>query len=130
MDNGLTWEAIAELDGDGLPLGRINSDWNAGTNNFLSDRDPEVETDRAGNWVAVWHKMNPRIVITPPSGQKTVYDEDIFTARSTDGGLTWTPLETLNSNADTDGTVADRITRLETNKNGVWIVLWQSHTSL
>ena len=126
MDNGLTWEAIAELDGDGLPLGRINSDWNAGTNNFLSDRDPEVETDRAGNWVAVWHRMNP-FVINPPT---IVYDADIFTARSTDGGLTWTPFEVLNSNADTDGVVADQMTRLETNKNGVWIVLWQSQASL
>ena len=123
IDNGLTWEAITEIDGDGLPPGRINTDWEVSNTRFLSDRDPEVETDRAGNWVAVWHRKNNE-------GNSPFFDSDIYFALSDDGGLTWSPLEVLNSNASTDFAVEDQFTRLETNKIGVWIVLWQSQTRL
>ena len=80
-DNGATWTAPAALN--------TNAASDSG-----SDVDPEVTTDGAGNWVAVWHSTENL------GGIGT--DHDILVARSTDNGQTWTAPAALNTNAASD----------------------------
>ena len=63
-DDGITWSVPAPL----------NSDWDI---DVSTDTSAQVVTDRAGNWLTVWHG--------PFSGPA-----DIRSARSTDNGVTWT----------------------------------------
>lgn len=69
-DYGATWTAPAPLNTNAA------SDWGV-------DLWPQVATNKAGNWVAVWHCYGSR-------GGKTGTDADILVARSNDNGATWT----------------------------------------
>ena len=64
-DNGATWTQPAPLN------------TNAASDSS-GDINPDVATDGAGNWLAVWRLLGGTNV-------------DILVARSTDGGATWTP---------------------------------------
>ena len=69
-DNGATWTAPAALN------------TNAATDSGY-DEEPQVTTDGAGHWVAVWHSDDSL-------GGTIGTDWDILVARSTDNGATWT----------------------------------------
>ncbi len=97
----------------------LNSD---GTTDERTDERPQIETDGAGNWVAVWD------VFDDP-GSPTGTDLDIFTARSTDAGQTWSAPVPLNSNATTDAG-DDLRPALTTDGDGVWIAIWYSNENL
>ena len=56
---------------------------------------PQVTTDGAGNWVAVWHSNDSL-------GGTIGTDADILVSRSTDAGGTWTAPAPLNTNAGSD----------------------------
>ena len=83
-----------------------------------SDRHPRIATDRAGTWVAVWDAQNDGL----PDG------EDILFSRSTDGGETWSPFATLNSNADLGS--SDLFPEIATDETGTWLAVWTSNDTL
>jgi Neuraminidase (sialidase) len=81
-ENGATWTAPAPLDTSTA----VDS---------CFDGPPQIRSDDAGNWLAVWHSYGR-------AGARTGTDADIFIARSTDNGATWTTPTSLNTNAATD----------------------------
>ena len=104
-DNGVTWSPVAAL----------NSDAASGYNHDLY---PQVATDGAGNWVAVWES-------TETLGDTIGWDQDILFSRSTDNGATWTPVAPLNSSAATDHG-SDKYPSLATDGAGNWVCIWYS----
>jgi hypothetical protein len=86
------------------------------------DRRPQVKTDGAGQWVAVWHSRDSL-------GGTIGADDDILVARSTDNGATWTGPAPLNTNAGTDSR-PDSVQQVTTDRLGNWVVVWQSSDSL
>jgi Neuraminidase (sialidase) len=87
-----------------------------------ADEMAAVTTDGVGTWIAVWQS-------TDTLGNKIGTDQDILFARSTDNGGTWTAPATLNNNADSDSG-NDNNPRVTTDRNGNWIVVWQSGEDL
>ena len=108
-DAGITWSAPAPL-----------------ASNAASDAEgdfvPQLTTDGQGAWVAVWYSRDSL-------GGTIGTDDDILVARSTDGGVTWTPPAALNTNAASDRR-ADRWPQLTTDGQGNWIAVWGSENSL
>ena len=83
------------------------------------DSGQALATDRAGNWVTVWHSLEARI------GGGIGTDRDILVARSTDNGASWTDPEAMNTNAGTDSG-NDENPGIATDGAGTWITLWHS----
>ncbi|MCB9849201.1 MAG: exo-alpha-sialidase [Phycisphaerales bacterium] len=108
-DNGATWTAPAAL----------NS--NAATDNGYDD-EPQLTTDGAGNWIAVWDSYDDL-------GGTIGNDRDILYARSTDNGATWSTVAPLNTNAATDSG-GDEFPQLTTDGAGNWIALWNTDDDL
>ena len=86
------------------------------------DRDPQVTTDGAGNWVAVWDSQDSL-------GGTIGTDADILVSRSTDAGASWTDPAPLNTNASEDSG-DDWLPQLTTDRSGNWVAVWQSQDSL
>jgi len=86
------------------------------------DNYPVVETDGAGNWVAVW-RSDENI------GGVAGTDRDIIVATSNDDGLTWSSPVLLNSNGASDSG-KDQIPQVTTDKAGNWISVWWSDDDL
>jgi Neuraminidase (sialidase) len=108
-DNGATWTAPATLN------------TNAATDSN-GDNDPQVTTDNAGNWLAVWGSWDDL--------EGTIgTDSDILVARSTDNGATWTAPAALNTNAATDAG-DDMYPQVTTDGGGNWVAVWTSYDSL
>lgn len=82
------------------------------------DFTPRLATDGAGQWVTVWRTQDTL-------GGAIGGDDDLLFARSSDGGLTWTPPGLLNTNAATDAE-DDREVTIATDGGGVWIAAWRS----
>jgi arylamine N-acetyltransferase len=108
-DNGQTWTAPAPLNANAA-------------NDTGQDYVPDIATDSEGNWVAVWEAEHG-------NGGPLGYDFDLFVARSTDNGATWTDPTPLNTNAATDSG-SDYLPCLATDRNGNWVVAWDSNDSL
>lgn len=108
-DGGLTWSGVTTL----------NS--NASTDIGL-DTNATVATDNAGNWIAVWETNDP-------FGNTVGTDYDIFVARSTNSGQSWTTMAPLNSNVTSD-TGNDRAPCVEFSGGGEWIAVWHSNDTL
>ncbi|HOZ47073.1 MAG TPA: hypothetical protein PLO37_17455 [Candidatus Hydrogenedentes bacterium] len=108
-DNGLSWSAAKAL----------NS--NAAGDTSEDDR-PQVATDSAGLWMAVWTSEDPL-------GGALGSDFDLLFARSVDGGATWSSAQALNTNAATDSG-DDRYPQIVTDGQGHWLVVWFSYDSL
>ena len=70
-------------------------------------------TDGNGNWVAVWQSTDD---LGGPFGG----DYDIFVSRSADNGSTWSPVQALNSNTDSE-TGYDRAPGVITDGHGNWV---------
>lgn len=103
-DDGTTWHAPSALNSNA-------------TLDTAGDVEAFVETDGAGNWVAVWYSLEDL------DGAGT--DADIFVARSTDNGASWSTVAGLNTNASSDAGI-DRDPRLATDGSGTWLVVWAS----
>ena len=86
IDNGATWSDPVALNTDAA------TDSESGPTD--TDECCQLATDGAGHWVAIWHSYEDL------GGIGT--DADIFVARSTDNGATWTDPDALNSSATTD----------------------------
>jgi len=108
-DNGLTWT-------DPAPLNN-----NAATDSG-GDYWPQLTTDGAGHWVAVWYSVD--------NLNETIgTDQDILVAVSTNGGFTWTDPVPLNNNAAMDSG-DDGVPQVTTDRAGHWVAVWESDDSL
>ena len=88
-----------------------------------SDNRPQITTDGAGTWIAVWYSLDTLGV--PAIGG----DADIFCSISLDDGANWSAPSTLNNNADIDSG-QDTQPQLTTDGAGTWIATWQSDDTL
>ena len=111
-DNGVTWSAVQTLNSNAIS--------DSGDDFF-----PNVITDGKGNWIAVWHSDET-------FGDTIGGDYDIFFSRSTDNGVTWSAVQTLNSNAASDdsGSGDDDSPSVTTDGNGNWVTVWYSFEDL
>ena len=108
-DNGATW------------TGPVPLNTNAATDSD-DDYNPQVTTDSAGAWVAVWDSNeNLGGTIGP--------DRDILVSRSTDNGATWTAPAAMNSNAATDSGDDSR-PQVVADGAGKWVAVWHSRDDL
>jgi hypothetical protein len=87
-----------------------------------NDLSPEVATDGAGTWVAVWHSRDTL-------GGAIGTDMDILVARSSDGGATWTAPAALGTHAASDSG-DDFDPQVATDGTGSWLAVWESGDSL
>jgi hypothetical protein len=102
-DNGATWTALALLD---LLTGPGH------------DEHPQVTTDSAGNWLAVWDSNDD---VDGAIGG----DKDILVSQSTDNGVTWSARAPLNGTAYTDGWHGEGSPQVATDGLGHWVAVWQ-----
>jgi len=86
------------------------------------DASPVIATDGSGSWLAVWYSEDSL-------GGTIGTDGDLFVARSTDRGATWTAPAVLNTNAATDSK-DDYHHHLATDGSGNWLAVWQTYDSL
>jgi hypothetical protein len=147
-DAGATWSAPAVLNshaaddrpGGNNPRGQANR-WPE------YDQHPQLTTDGAGNWLAVWQSdadsglgyNDPCRERTCPPG-KLPQDFDILLARSGDDGVTWTAQVALNTNAvDDEGAWNEKSNdplpddlrpQVTTDGQGIWVAVWESTGSL
>jgi subtilisin-like proprotein convertase family protein len=108
-DNGQTWSDAAPLNGNAA-------------SDTGDDSSVAIATDSAGNWIATWHSEDSL-------GATVGDDKDIFVARSTDNGLTWSHAVPLNSNAS-DDFGDDYHSEITADSAGHWIVTWYSYDTL
>jgi hypothetical protein len=108
-DNGATWTAPAALNTNAV-------------SDTARDVEPQIATDEAGNWIAVWRAFEPL-------GGTFGTDSDILVARSTDNGATWSAPAALNTNAASD-TGDDYVPQITTDHAGNWVAVWFSSDSL
>lgn len=108
-DNGANWSGPAALN------------TNAGSDSG-NDSVPQLTNDRRGNWVAVWESGEN---LDLGGGATAGTDTDVFVARSTDNGATWTPPAALNGNAGIDS-AGDLDPRVATDGRDNWVVVWDS----
>jgi len=108
-DNGVTWTTPAALNTNAV-------------SDTARDVEPQIATDGAGNWVAVWRAFDSL-------GGTFGTDSDILVARSTDNGATWTAPAVLNNNAASD-TGDDYLAEITTDRAGNWVAVWFSNDSL
>jgi hypothetical protein len=86
---------------------------NADPNSF--DDKPQLATDGAGHWVAVWESSKTVSFGSPD-------DVNIAVSRSSDNGATWSTPEWLNSTAeDEEHLVSEATPTLATDGDGTWI---------
>ena len=104
-DNGETWTPPALLN----------------TNGFADETDdfiPQLATDRAGTWMAVWWSGDD---LSDTAGT----DKDILFSTSVDDGRTWTDPALVNTNGVSD-LGDDYVPYIATDLAGTWMVVWDS----
>lgn len=87
-----------------------------------------VASDGAGNLVAVWETNKLALAHDPPKPS----EDDIFMARSSDGGATWTPIAPLNTDAastDPADQGSDHEPAITTDRAGNWLAVWTAHNA-
>jgi Neuraminidase (sialidase) len=129
-DAGVTWSAQVALNSSADIDGGIPPPPPPSTDKGIPAKDdlhPQVTTDGAGTWVAVWQSEEGyNRPLDPPRP-----DYDILVARSTDGGVTWSAQVALNTTADSDDfNEHDVLPQLTTDGQGTWIATWRSTHSL
>ena len=95
-DNGLTWTDPVNID--------------AGKSDYF----PDLATDGAGTWLAVWHTV-------PQTGPQY----DINVSSSTDAGATWTPAVVISNPIGFNGQP-----HVASDGAGHWVVVWFSDDPL
>lgn len=110
--------ALAELNLS--EVGPLNS--NAATD-IASDNNPTLATNDAGMWIAVWSSAQD-----PDTASVT--DSDIWFARSTNAGETWSTAARLNTNAATDSSTSEDLNPQIACFSSTWVVVWTSTDTL
>lgn len=91
------------------------------TMDAADDEAPVVTSDGRGTFVAVWSTRK---------NNGGPLEDDLYFARSEDGGATWSDPAILNSNAADDDGATDASADLATDGVGNWIVVWSSQADL
>jgi Neuraminidase (sialidase) len=104
-DHGATWSEMAKVNRRGQPDNR-------------RDTDPKIATDGKGNWVVVWVSELEGV-----SGEAGYHE--IFAARSSNNGQTWTKPKLLHSDIAQDG-ASEQYPRVITDQQGNWLTIWHS----
>jgi cysteine-rich repeat protein len=107
VDDGVTWTLPQKLNVNAVP------------GDERGDVDPQVATDRAGSWVAVWSSSDSL-------GGTSGNDGNTLMTRSTDDGTTWTAPVPLNTDAHDHACDyhEDFSPQLGTDRRGTWVALW------
>jgi len=108
-NGGATWSATALLGSNA-------------TTDVGDDNRPRVAND-GSNFVVVWDS-------TDPLGKALKTDRDIVTARSSDGGATWTDPAGLATNAEKDKGADIEALAAANASSGTWVVAWESTETL
>jgi hypothetical protein len=99
-DDGASWTSPAPLHA-------------SAANDSGTDQAPQIASDGAGAWVAIWESSEPGS------------DADILAATSSDGGATWSAPAAVNAGAANDS-AADRAPQIASDGLGHWLAVWQS----
>ncbi|MBI4560304.1 MAG: carboxypeptidase regulatory-like domain-containing protein [Candidatus Hydrogenedentes bacterium] len=110
-DNGLSWS----------PVGIVNT--SAATDGFTNDFRPSVASDGRGTWVVTWESALD--IPADEGGLTTGIDMDIFSATSTDNGLSFGAPVVVNSTAFVD-TQNDSFPHVASDQRGNWMAVWAS----
>ncbi len=81
-----------------------------------NDQTPDIAIEADGTWIAVWQKRQD----SPPGDEG-----DVELARSTDHGVTWSPVTHLHSSMETD-IYDDIVPRIATDGQGNAVVIWKA----
>ncbi|MCC6694813.1 MAG: hypothetical protein IT365_04185 [Candidatus Hydrogenedentes bacterium] len=106
VDMGATWSAAALLNTHGLT-------------DTAHDNQPCITSDGEGKVIAAWSGEG---AVSGPTGN----DEDVFFARSVNGGANWAQTALLNADGLTDSSM-DRLVTLASDGTGQWVAAWSSH---
>ncbi len=84
------------------------------------DRSPQVVADGKGNWTMIW---------SADGAMGT--DSDLFISRSTNTSWAqpahpWSLAKVVNTNASSDS-LADIVPDLATNRDGIWVAVWEAY---
>lgn len=88
------------------------------TDTGVQDFTPSIATDGEGNWIVVWQSG-------ASAGMGDGSDSDIFFAKSTNIGVSWSAMAPLNSNALTDGTNDDFTPDVKSDGADTWVCVWR-----
>jgi hypothetical protein len=106
---GCDYDVLLAISTDGISWSwpaPLNSD--AAYDNYdVDDLRPQIDTDGAGTWVALWDRWD-----SPNSY--------VLYRRSTDNGRTWSPQELLSTGG------ADDYPRIATDGQGTWLAVWSA----
>jgi hypothetical protein len=102
VDAGRTWAPAVTLIEGHAPFGPVQ-------------HHPSAAGDASGRWVIVWSGGDGSISIG--------LDEDVFVARSGDGGTTWSTPALLEADGDSDAN-DDRSPSIATDGAGTWLAAW------
>ncbi len=120
---GTDWDILVVQSADGGTTWTSPTALNSGAaTDSGGDFRVRIETDKAGNWVAVWDSYDD-------AGGTIGADADILAATSTTGGAGWTTGRALNTNSANDFG-DDQVPQLATDGSGQWMAIWQSTDDL
>ncbi len=114
-----TLRALGDL---GVPISSVKAlNTNAGTDTS-DDGLLGIATDSKGHWVCAWSAGGY-------PGNPLGTDDDILVARSIDNGANWSTPVPLNANATADDG-QDFNVRIATDRQGHWVAVWNSSSTL
>ena len=99
-DAGVTWTDPAPLNTNAASDECEVDDETGEVQRCDDDERPQLTTDGAGTWVAVWEYWGPCTSWPPIASCR--FELDLRVSHSTDGGATWSPPAALNTNAASD----------------------------
>lgn len=105
-DGGVTWTDAAVLNST------------ASDDGSSIDSGPRVAVSAAGTWIAVWSTDN-LLGASPP------LDRDIAFARSTNNGVTWSPVQRLNTPGNSDSR-GDELATVICLGGDEWLAAWRT----